>query len=138
MCGRYVCKSDKQRIAETFQASGDLSSLSMPDADYNIAPSTMPPVIVDDSDSGERPLRVMRWGSSQAGPGMGWLQGAHDWNGDGVTPGTWLGGAIGMSRKRIPVAAKMALPTAGARPTIPVSPAPAEGRSLRSMSTTSI
>jgi nicotinate dehydrogenase subunit B len=35
-------------------------------------------------------------------------------------------------------AAKMALPTAGARPTIGVSPAPAEGRSLRSRITTSI
>ena len=38
----------------------------------------------------------------------------------------------------MPVAAKIALPTAGARPTIGVSPAPAEGRSLRSRRTTSI
>jgi hypothetical protein len=48
------------------------------------------------------------------------------------------GGAIGISRKRVPIAAKIALPTVGARPTMPVSPAPAEGRSLRSISTTSI
>jgi hypothetical protein len=42
-------------------------------------------------------------------------------------------GARGMLRRRIPEAAKIALPTAGASPTRPVSPAPAEGRSLRSI-----
>src|ERR1051325_6099101 len=47
-------------------------------------------------------------------------------------------GSIGNERRRIPVALKTALPTAGARPTMGVSPAPAEGRSLRSMRTTSI
>ena len=44
---------------------------------------------------------------------------------------------MGMLRIRLPVAAKMALPTAGERPTSPVSPAPAEGMSLRSISTIS-
>ena len=47
-------------------------------------------------------------------------------------------GAIGIDRRRTPVAWKIALPTAGAMPTIGVSPAPADGRSLRSSSTTSI
>jgi hypothetical protein len=36
-------------------------------------------------------------------------------------------GTIGNERMRLPVAAKMALPMAGARPQIGVSPAPAEG-----------
>ncbi len=45
---------------------------------------------------------------------------------------------MGILRSRTPVAAKMALPTAGARPTFPVSPAPAEGKSFRSRSTISI
>src|SRR5437016_6128713 len=47
-------------------------------------------------------------------------------------------GAMGSDRRRMPVALKIALPTAGARPTIGVSPAPAEGTSLRSTNTTSI
>jgi len=45
--------------------------------------------------------------------------------------------AIGIDRSRLPVAAKIAFPTAGASATMPVSPAPAEGRSLRSSRTTS-
>ena len=45
-------------------------------------------------------------------------------------------GSIGSARNLIPVAAKIALPIAGATPTIGVSPAPAEGRSLRSRMTT--
>ena len=47
-------------------------------------------------------------------------------------------GTIGMARKRRPMASKIALPIAGAIPTIGASPAPADGRSLRSSSTTSI
>ena len=62
MCGRYVRKSDKQRIAETFQVAGDLSSLSMPDSDYNIAPSTHQPIIRESRDTGKRELVLARWG----------------------------------------------------------------------------
>jgi len=40
---------------------------------------------------------------------------------------------MGIDRNRLPVAAKIALLTAGATATIGVSPAPAEGRSLRSI-----
>ena len=47
-------------------------------------------------------------------------------------------GSIGMLRIRLPVAVKIALPTAGARPTMGVSPAPADGMSLLSTSTTSM
>ena len=60
---------------------------------------------------------------------------------DGCPCGSWLltpCGAIGSERRRTPVALKIALPIAGAIATIGVSPAPAEGRSLRSRSTTSI
>ena len=47
-------------------------------------------------------------------------------------------GTSGSARSLTPVAAKIALPTAGARPTMGVSPAPADGRSLRSRTTISI
>jgi putative SOS response-associated peptidase YedK len=41
MCGRYVRRSDKQKIAEYFQANPNPAELPMPDADYNIAPTTI-------------------------------------------------------------------------------------------------
>src|SRR6266550_9532605 len=47
-------------------------------------------------------------------------------------------GAKGSDRSRIPVAEKIAFPTAGASPTIGVSPAPADGKSLRSSISISI
>jgi hypothetical protein len=47
-------------------------------------------------------------------------------------------GAMGMERSRMLEAAKIALPTAGAMHMIGVSPAPADGTSLRSTNTTSI
>lgn len=62
MCGRYVRRSDKQKIAEAFQAKNDVSSLAMPPHDYNIAPSTFQPVIRDSRDTGQREMVLMRWG----------------------------------------------------------------------------
>jgi putative SOS response-associated peptidase YedK len=62
MCGRYYRRSDKQRIAEAFHAGNDNSSLAMPPADYNIAPSTFQPVIRNDRDGDVRELVLMRWG----------------------------------------------------------------------------
>ena len=50
MCGRYYRQSDKQLIAEAFHAGNDISSLAMPSADYNIAPSTFQPVIRESRD----------------------------------------------------------------------------------------
>jgi putative SOS response-associated peptidase YedK len=43
MCGRYVRRSDKQRIADHFQVHG----LSLPDfgPSWNVAPQTFQPVI---------------------------------------------------------------------------------------------
>jgi len=60
MCGRYYRRSDKQRIAEAFRVGVPPSFEILPD--YNVAPTTVQPVIVEDRDSGERVLRAMRWG----------------------------------------------------------------------------
>jgi putative SOS response-associated peptidase YedK len=62
MCGRYFRKSDKQRIAEAFHLGGveDLSLESAPS--YNVAPTTMQPVIRNNRDTGEREMVAMRWG----------------------------------------------------------------------------
>ena len=62
MCGRYVRKSDKQRIAEAFHARNDVSGLAIAPDDYNIAPSTSQPVIRESRDTGEREMVLMRWG----------------------------------------------------------------------------
>ena len=45
MCGRYYRRSDKQAIAEHFRVRNDLSGVVLPDADYNVATTTMQPVI---------------------------------------------------------------------------------------------
>jgi putative SOS response-associated peptidase YedK len=62
MCGRYVRGSNKQQIAEAFRVESDLSGLSMPPADYNVAPSTFQPVIRESRDDGTREMVLMRWG----------------------------------------------------------------------------
>jgi putative SOS response-associated peptidase YedK len=62
MCGRYVRRSDKQRIAEAFHVRNDVSGLAMPPEDYNIAPSTFQPVIRDSREDGSREMVLMRWG----------------------------------------------------------------------------
>jgi putative SOS response-associated peptidase YedK len=62
MCGRYGRNSDKQKIAEAFWVKSDLSGLSMPPADYNIAPSTFQPVIRESREDGSREMVLMRWG----------------------------------------------------------------------------
>ncbi len=62
MCGRYFRKSDKQRIAEAFHL-GDIEDLPLESApSYNIAPTTMQPVIRNNRDTGEREMVAMRWG----------------------------------------------------------------------------
>lgn len=62
MCGRYVRRIDKQRIAEWFHADPNPAELPMPDADYNIAPSTHQPIIRQSRETGERELVLARWG----------------------------------------------------------------------------
>jgi putative SOS response-associated peptidase YedK len=60
MCGRYVRRSDKQRIAEHFQVHGP----SLPDfgPSWNVAPQTFQPVIRVNRNTGEREIVLMRWG----------------------------------------------------------------------------
>ena len=62
MCGRYVQRSSKQKIAEWFHAAGDLANMPMPDADYNIAPTTSPPIIRQSRETSEREMVLARWG----------------------------------------------------------------------------
>ena len=60
MCGRYVRKSDKQKIAEHFAVHGP----SVPDfgPSWNVAPQTFQPIVRLNRDTGERELVLMRWG----------------------------------------------------------------------------
>ena len=62
MCGRYVRRSDKQRIAEYFHANSSPSDLPMPEADYNVAPTTHQPIIRRSRETGARGLILARWG----------------------------------------------------------------------------
>src|ERR1700758_5295284 len=60
MCGRYVRKPDKQKIAEHFAVHGP----SVPDfgPSWNVAPQTFQPIVRLNRDTGERELVLMRWG----------------------------------------------------------------------------
>ena len=62
MCGRYVRRSDKQRIAEHFHAIPSPPDLPMPATDYNVAPTTHQPIIRQSKETGERELILARWG----------------------------------------------------------------------------
>ena len=62
MCGRYVRRSDKQRLTEHFRAQPNPIELPMPDADYNVAPTTYQPIIRQSRESGDRELVLARWG----------------------------------------------------------------------------
>lgn len=62
MCGRYYRRSDKQRIAEAFKVGKLPDGFILPDWDYNVAPTTMQPVIRLNRDTGEREMVLMRWG----------------------------------------------------------------------------
>jgi putative SOS response-associated peptidase YedK len=60
MCGRYVRRSDKQKIAEHFHVHGP----ALPDfgPSWNVAPQTFQPIVRLNRDSGEREIVLMRWG----------------------------------------------------------------------------
>jgi len=62
MCGRYYRRSDKQIIAEAFKLGKLPDGFVLPDWDYNVAPTTMQPVIRLNRDTGEREMVLMRWG----------------------------------------------------------------------------
>lgn len=60
MCGRYLRRSDKQRIVEYFQLHG-IPPFPVA-ADYNVAPTTFQPVVRLERETLERELVLMRWG----------------------------------------------------------------------------
>lgn len=60
MCGRYRRRSDKQRIAEAFEVGMGLDELYL-DAQDDIAPGSVQPVVVENAD-GARRMEMMRWG----------------------------------------------------------------------------
>ncbi len=60
MCGRYLRRSDKQRIAEWFKL-GEVPEFALP-PDYNVAPTTFQPVIRLSREIGGREMVLMRWG----------------------------------------------------------------------------
>jgi|SRR6187402_1249483 len=62
MCGRYGRRSDKQKIAEYFRAKPEPAEFPMPEADYNIAPSTYQPIIRQSRETGEREMVLAQWG----------------------------------------------------------------------------
>jgi putative SOS response-associated peptidase YedK len=63
MCGRYVRKSDKQKIADAFHIHGSLSDMPLEVApDFNIAPTSCQPIIRNSKETGEREMVAMRWG----------------------------------------------------------------------------
>jgi putative SOS response-associated peptidase YedK len=62
MCGRYVRISDKQKLAEHFRARPNPVDMPMPDADYNVAPTTYQPIVRESRETGERELILARWG----------------------------------------------------------------------------
>ena len=67
MCGRYYRIGDKQRIAEAFRAEPTGDSLPYAPC-YNIAPTTIQPVLRQDRDTLQRELVPMRWGLVGFGP----------------------------------------------------------------------
>jgi putative SOS response-associated peptidase YedK len=69
MCGRYYRTADKQAISDWFHTTA-VSDDPMPPG-YNIAPSTIQPVIRQGRHRGARELVGMRWslvGFGSAGP----------------------------------------------------------------------
>ena len=61
MCGRYLRRSDKQRIAEAFRLGRLPEDYPLP-PDYNVAPATFQPVIRLNRDTADREMVMMRWG----------------------------------------------------------------------------
>jgi len=61
VCGRYYRKSDKQKIAEAFHVK-HVDDFPLPPADYNVAPTTMQPIVRNNRETGDRELVSLRWG----------------------------------------------------------------------------
>ncbi len=63
MCGRYYRKTDKQAIAEAFHVA-QVDDFPLPPWDYNVAPTTMQPIIRASRDTGQRELVQRLFASS--------------------------------------------------------------------------
>jgi putative SOS response-associated peptidase YedK len=59
VCGRYRRRSDKQRIAEAFEAGMGIDELYL-EPEEDIAPGSIQPVVVANPD-GVREIEFMRW-----------------------------------------------------------------------------
>ncbi len=62
MCGRYVRRSDKQKIAEYFHANPQPAELLLLGEDYNVAPTTFQPIIRQSRESANAKIVLARWG----------------------------------------------------------------------------
>lgn len=62
MCGRYVRRSDKQKIAEYFSTRPQAAGLPILAADFNVAPITQQPIIRQCRETDGRELVLARWG----------------------------------------------------------------------------
>lgn len=62
MCGRYYRRSGKQNIAEAFREKLVDDGTPSPPWDYNVAPTTIQPIIRNNRDTNERELVSLRWG----------------------------------------------------------------------------
>ena len=62
MGGRYVRRSDRQKLAEYFHASPQPAELPLPGADFHVAPTTFQPIVRQSREPGERELILARWG----------------------------------------------------------------------------
>lgn len=60
MCGRYAAAKDTDALVEQFAVEEVVDPA--PAANYNVAPTTMVPMIVATAEDGRRQLRVVRWG----------------------------------------------------------------------------
>lgn len=58
MCGRYVRRSDKQKIAEHFAVHGPVLPEFGPS--WNVAPQTFQPIVRLNRDAGEREIVLMK------------------------------------------------------------------------------
>ena len=59
MCGRYLRRSDKQRIADAFAVGAGLEEIYF-EPGNDIAPDSVQPVVLV-NDDGERQIKLMRW-----------------------------------------------------------------------------
>ena len=62
MCGRYYRTGDKQKIAEAFHVNLVDDGTPSPPWDYNVALTTIQPIIRNSRETGERELVSIRWG----------------------------------------------------------------------------